>query len=146
MNGSDKIYNARTLCLGTGTGELLILDAPLSFWGGMDRMSGRVIDPHHPQNGEVLAGKIVAMPSGRGSSSSSSVLAEVIRAGCAPAGLILHQVDGIIAVGAIVAGELYGRYHPVIELDWDLYRTLRSRTRVRVVAGGDKAVISVEQT
>ena len=53
------------------------------------------------------------MPSGRGSSSSSSVLAECIRAGTAPAALLLYEPDPILAVGAIVAGELYGRTIPV---------------------------------
>ena len=46
------------------------------------------------------------MPSGRGSSSSSSVLAEAIRAGTAPAAIVLGEADPILALGAIVAREL----------------------------------------
>jgi predicted aconitase with swiveling domain len=53
------------------------------------------------------------MPSGRGSSSSSSVLAECIRGGTAPAALLLYEPDPILVVGAIVARELYGRTIPV---------------------------------
>ncbi len=62
------------------------------------------------------------MPSGRGSSSSSYVLAEAIRAGTAPAAIILREPDGIIALGAIVARELYGAAPPVVVLsaDYDL--------------------------
>ena len=137
------MLSARPLSPGNATGELLLLDAPLSFWGGMDRATGQVIDPHHPQHGFSLAGKIVAMPSGRGSSSSSSVLAEAIRAGCAPAALILGYLDGIIALGAMVAGELYGRHHPVVFLEDGAYRTLRSGMQVRVVAGDEEAAVEL---
>ncbi|HLA92113.1 MAG TPA: DUF126 domain-containing protein, partial [Actinomycetota bacterium] len=76
---------ARTLVAGEATGEVLVLEEPLSFWGGIDPATGVVIDVHHPQRGANVAGTILVMPGGRGSSSSSSVLAEAIRAGTAPA-------------------------------------------------------------
>jgi predicted aconitase with swiveling domain len=105
---------ARALCPGRASGDALVLDAPLSFWGGLDPATGRLIDVHHPQHGEVLAGRVVVMPSGRGSSSSSYVLAEAIRAGTAPAAVVLGEPDAIVALGAIVAAELYGTEVPVV--------------------------------
>ncbi|HEX6989595.1 MAG TPA: DUF126 domain-containing protein, partial [Bacillota bacterium] len=54
------------------------------------------------------------MPGGRGSSSSSTVLAEAIRLGTGPAAILLTERDAIIALGALVAGELYGRVCPVV--------------------------------
>jgi predicted aconitase with swiveling domain len=54
------------------------------------------------------------MPSGRGSSSSSYVFAEAIRAGIAPAAVVLGEADAIVALGAIVAAELYGIEVPVV--------------------------------
>ena len=98
---------------GVASGEALVLAEPLSFWGGIDPATGDVIDTHHPQRGANVAGRIVVMPSGRGSSSSSSVLAEAIRAGTAPAAIVLSEPDPILALGAIVARELYGRSVPV---------------------------------
>lgn len=98
---------------GVASGEALVLAEPLSFWGGVDPATGDVIDTHHPQRGANVAGRIVVMPSGRGSSSSSSVLAEAIRAGTAPAAIVLSEPDPILALGAIVARELYGRSIPV---------------------------------
>lgn len=86
----------------------LVLDEPLSLWGGMDPASGELIDPHHPQRGANLAGRAVVMASGRGSSSSASVLAEAARAGAAPGALLLGEPDLILAIGAAVAEELYG--------------------------------------
>jgi len=90
------------------------LDEPLSLWGGMDPATGELIDPHHPQRGARLAGRVVVMPAGRGSSSSASVLAEAARAGVAPAAFVLAEPDLILSVGAAVAEELYGVVIPVV--------------------------------
>ena len=62
---------SRVLVPGVASGEVLVLDEPLSFWGGLDPDSGRLIDTHHPQVGASLAGRVLVMASGRGSSSSS---------------------------------------------------------------------------
>jgi uncharacterized protein len=105
---------ARTLVPGTGSGEVLVLDEPLSFWGGVDPATGEVIDVRHPQRGANVAGRVLVMASGRGSSSSSSVFAEAVRAGTAPAAVVLAEPDPILALGAIVARELYGRAIPVV--------------------------------
>jgi predicted aconitase with swiveling domain len=106
----------RTLVAGTARGRVLVLDEPLSFWGGVDPATGEVVDVHHPQRGSNAAGRILVMPAGRGSSSSSSVLAEAIRAGVGPAGIVLGRPDAILALGALVARELYGAAIPVAVL------------------------------
>ncbi|HET8527055.1 MAG TPA: DUF126 domain-containing protein [Actinomycetota bacterium] len=105
---------ARTLVAGAARGAALVLDEPLSFWGGVEPATGEVIDVRHPQRGSNLAGRILVMPSGRGSSSSSSVLAECVRAGTAPAAIIIAEPDPILALGAIVARELYARTIPIV--------------------------------
>lgn len=99
---------------GDASGPALVLDEPLSFWGGVDPATGDIVDVHHPQVGANVAGRVLIMPSGRGSSSSSSVLAESIRAGTAPVAIVLFEPDPILALGAIVARELYGRMIPVV--------------------------------
>jgi uncharacterized protein len=101
---------------GAGRGEVVVLDEPLSFWGGMDPATGVIVDRRHPQHGISLRGKVVVMPSGRGSSSSSSVLAEAVRAGTAPAAILLGRADPIIALGALIAKEIYGTAPPVVVL------------------------------
>jgi len=101
---------------GVITGRTLVLTEPLSLWGGMDPASGELIDAHHPQRGANLAGRIVVMPAARGSSSSASVLAEAVRAGTAPAAILVGDSDLILAIGAAVAEELYGQSVPVVVL------------------------------
>jgi uncharacterized protein len=106
--------DGRTLVPGTAEGRALVLDEPLSFWGGVDPETGDITDVRHPQHGASITGRILVMPSGRGSSSSSSVLAESIRAGTAPAAIVLGEADPILALAAIVARELYGKTTPVV--------------------------------
>lgn len=104
----------RILVEGNATGPALVLDEPLSFWGGLDPATGEIVEADHPQRGSVVTGAILVLPSGRGSSSSATVLAEAIRAGTAPAGIVLGEPDDIIVIGALVASELYGVGIPVI--------------------------------
>ncbi len=104
----------RALVEGDASGTALRLREPLSFWGGLDPATGRIVDHHHPDFGAMITGRILAMPSGRGSSSSSSVLAEAIRAETGPAGIVMAVPDRIVTLGAIVAGELYAVVVPVI--------------------------------
>ena len=96
------------------TGPLLRLAAPISFWGGVDPVTGRVIEARHPNFGAELAGTILCLPGARGSSSGSSVLAEILRIGKGPRALVLAEPDGVLAVGALVAEELYGVGCPVL--------------------------------
>ena len=76
-----------------------------------------MIEPRHPQRGASLTGRVLVMAEGRGSSSSSSVLAEAARAGVAPAAILLGTPDLILAVGAAVADELYRVQIPILVLD-----------------------------
>jgi predicted aconitase with swiveling domain len=114
---SSPTDRVRALVRGRASGTALVLKEPLSLWGGFDVATGRLIDPRHPQHGAALTGRVVVMPSGRGSSSSSSVLAEAVRLETAPAGFVLYEADPILVLGAVVAEELYGRAVPVVVSD-----------------------------
>ena len=99
---------------GVASGEIVVLESPLSFWGGFDPVSGAITDRSHPQHGVSLAGKVVVMGHGRGSSSSSAVLTESLRLGTGPAALVLGEADQIVVTGALVARLLYGTQCPVV--------------------------------
>lgn len=116
----------RVLVAGHAEGPVLWLDEPLSFWGGLDVETGRIIDHHHPQFGFDVTGTVLVMTSGRGSSSASSVLTEAIRLGTSPAAIVLLEADTIIVIGAVVADELYGSSLPVIVVDAATFGRLRS--------------------
>jgi predicted aconitase with swiveling domain len=126
----------RALAPGTAAAEAIVLDEPLSLWGGLDPASGEVIEPRHPQRGVSLTGRVVVMMEVRGSSSSSSVLAEAARAGVAPAGFLLGSPDLILAIGSAVADELYRVQIPVLVLDRTDLAVLRTGARVTISADG----------
>lgn len=113
-------FEACALTPGTAAGAPLRLTEPLSFWGGFDATTGRIIDVRHPQHGEILSGRVLLMPAGRGSSSGSALLAEALRLGTAPAAIVLGRVDEIIALGAVVGEELYGVGCPVVSVEGKL--------------------------
>lgn len=128
----------RALVEGEASGPVLFLQEPLSFWGGLDPTTGRVIDPHHPQHGSLVSGTVLVMPAGRGSSSSSSVLAEAIRLGTGPAAIVLGEPDPIVVLGAMIAEELYGVRAPVALVDRQAVASLRgaATASVRATRGG----------
>lgn len=131
----------RTLLPGEARGPALVLGEPISLWGGLDPETGEIIDRRHPQSGVITTGKVVVMPGGRGSSSSSSVLAEAIRSGTAPAAIVLGEADDIILLGAMVAEELYGVTCPVVVADPETYDAIGSGDDV-VIAGGTIEVVT----
>lgn len=104
----------RGLVTGSGQGPLLHADVGLSFWGGVDPLSGKVIDRHHPLSGQSVSGRVLAIPGGRGSCTGSSVLLELILCNRAPAALVLAEADPILSLGALVARQVFGRTLPVL--------------------------------
>lgn len=118
--------DATPLVPGHASGPVLALAEPLSLWGGVDPATGLIVEPRHPDRGRSVAGHILAMPAVRGSSSSSSVLAELLRGGVGPLGIVLGEPDEILVVGAVVARELYGIDCPVVLVAPDDYVRLAS--------------------
>ncbi|MEY9168383.1 putative aconitase with swiveling domain [Sinorhizobium fredii] len=136
-------FQAMTLVAGSAEAETLVLTEPLSFWGGLDSATGRIIDQWHPEKNEVMSGRILVMRAGRGSSSGSSVLAEALRRGTGPAGIVLLARDAIVTVGAMVAAELYGRACPVVlasEADWT---TITGAGSLAIDARNEAATIEI---
>ena len=117
--------DGRFLVAGPIDGTALVLAEPLSFWGGLDPLTGEIVEANHPQRGEVVTGRVLVMPSGRGSSSSATVLAESIRLGTGPGGIVLGDADEIVTIGALVAESLYGVTTAVFLASRDGYATIR---------------------
>jgi len=110
----SRVLTGEALTSGYARGPKALLSEPLSFWGGYDSVQGTIVDKTHPCFGQQLGGTIMVMPRAKGSSSSSSVLAEAIRNGTGPLGIILRERDLIIATGVIVASELYAINIPLV--------------------------------
>lgn len=105
-------------------GSILALPEGLSFWGGVDPATGVVIDAHHPACGQSLSGKLVMMPTSRGSCSGSAVLLELALNGNAPAALIFREAEDVLTLGALLAGRMFNRPLAVLRLEPDEYNAL----------------------
>lgn len=126
----------RPIVAGTAHGTALVLDDGLSFAMAFEPASGEVRDLHAGAAGVSVVDRVLVMPSGRGSSSASTSLAEAIRLGTAPAAIMLSEIDEILAVGAIVARRLYGRTCPIVLLDPDDRTSIPPNTEMTITADG----------
>jgi len=122
----------RSLVPGAAQGALLFADVGLSFWGGVDPLRGEIIDRHHPLSGEYLSGRVLAIPSGRGSCTGSSVLMELISNGHAPAALVLAEADEILTLGVLVAQMIFERSLPVLCIGSEAFADLRGKAFARI--------------
>jgi predicted aconitase with swiveling domain len=137
-----KVLTGKISHPGVAEGEVLLLTEPVSFWGGVDH-HGEIIDVHHAQHKAKMTNKILVMPSGRGSSSSTAVLAELIRTGDGPLAIIMLQCDTILVIGALVSAEIYGISMPIVELDQEQYAQLSDGMRVSVDAYSNSQIATV---
>lgn len=112
----SRAPEAQAVLAGTASGPVLACDQGLSFWGGVDPATGRVIDAHHPWHGETLAGRVLVMPTSRGSCSGSGILLDLILNGHAPAALVFSEPEDVLTLGALVADRLFGHGLPVLRL------------------------------
>jgi predicted aconitase with swiveling domain len=132
--------SGRLIAPGRARAPALVLDEPLSLWGGLDPATGRVIELRHPQHGATVSGRVLVLPAARGSSSSASVLAEAVRAGTAPTAIVLGEPDLILALGAAVAEELYGVQMPILVLPANDLAAIRDGATVDIGSEGVSAV------
>lgn len=121
--------SARSILAGTASGPIIAAGEALSFWGGVDPATGRVIDVHHPLHGETITGGILMMPSSRGSCTGSGVLLDLALTGRAPAALVFSEAEDVLTLGALIAAEMFGRSLPVLRLSHAAYDALcRAKT------------------
>lgn len=123
---------ARSILPGTAEGPILATTEPLSFWGGIDPASGKVIDVHHPLHGQSIRGAALMMPSTRGSCTGSGVLLDLALNGMAPAALIFSQTEDVVTLGALIADKMFDHPLPVLRLPPEDWERLRKEPEVKI--------------
>ena len=129
--------SARSILAGTAAGPIIAAGEVLSFWGGVDPATGKVIDVHHPLHGATITGGILMMPSSRGSCTGSGVLLDLALTGRAPAALIFSEAEDVLTLGALIAAEMFGKSLPVLRLSHDAFDALCRAKSARI---GDTAI------
>ena len=120
----------KTVTEGTADAEGVAADMPLSFWGGVNVETGEIQDVHHKLCGETISGKILCIPSDRGSCSGSGVMLEMIRLGTHPAGLLCIEVEPVLSLGAVIGEKLYGRSIAIRTVSEQIFHTIPERCRI----------------
>ena len=100
-----SVLEVRSLVAGKAQGALLVLSDGLSFWGGLDPTSGEIVDNQHPQRGQNVRGKVILLPSPKGSTAAPGAMLECLRAGNGPAAIVLVRPD-VTPIAAVLAAEI----------------------------------------
>jgi len=97
------VLKGRPIMGGRTRGRALVSKDPLSFLGGVDPETGRIIEKNHDLNGEKVGGAILCFPHGHGSTVGSYVLYSLVRRGIGPKAIVNEKADPVVVVGAVIA-------------------------------------------
>jgi predicted aconitase with swiveling domain len=98
-----QVINCRKISKGHARGEVIVTKDSISFLGGVDPKTGVIIDSQHELYGKKISGKILVIPSGKGSTVGSYVIFQMAKNKTAPTAIISLKAEPIIATGAIMA-------------------------------------------
>ena len=138
---SKKDFSGKFFVAGNAKGNVVKSERPISFWGGLDPDSGRIIDRRSDVNGRSIAGKIFAFPEGIGSSTTSAVLLQAVKNETSPVGIVNVTTEPILVSGALVLRELYGVTVPVVSIDRPHFDRLEDSDELELV--GDTGKVKV---
>ena len=122
----SEIGSGKSIIAGISEGFALVSSEPFSFWGDLDPETGKIINPSNNLFGESIKDKVFVFPRGRGSCATSAILLEAVRCSNAPCAIINVDVEPILALGAIVAQEVYGKTVPMLAVSEDVIRLICS--------------------
>jgi predicted aconitase with swiveling domain len=121
---------------GMAEGEAVVLEDPFSFLGELDPNTGRIASPLNKEYGRDLRGKVIVVPTGKGSSMGPVISWYAMKAGNNPAAIVCLQAEAILASAAIVAGI------PMVDkLDKNPFDFIKTGDRVKVDA--DAGIVEI---
>lgn len=120
---------AHFILAGDAAGAVLATHEPLSFWGGVDPATGLIIDIHHPLHGQSVTGRMLVMPSSRGSCTGSGVLLDLVLSGRGPSALVFRDPEDVLTLGALVAAGMFDRVLPVLRVSPGIFDALTGSRR-----------------
>jgi predicted aconitase with swiveling domain len=131
-----EVIQGRPIVPGMASGEALVTNEPLSFWGGYDAQTGEIIDRRHPLSGQIAAGKVLILPFHRGSSTTTAMLLEALRAGTAPAAILTTGIDPFFALASIVGEELFDKSIPIVSISKEHAAAIHTGQRLDMAEDG----------
>jgi predicted aconitase with swiveling domain len=108
-------------------GEALVTKQGISFLGGVDPETGMITEVGHELHGEKLMGKILVLPSLKGSAGALWIIIRLAANQKGPKAIVVSQADTIL-IGAVIMGEI-----PTVDLlTPDVFQMLKSGDLLKV--------------
>ncbi len=127
------ILTGRKISTGHASGEALVTSMGISFYGGVDPQTGRVVEKGHELEGQSIAGRVLVFPTGKGSTVGSYTLYRLKKAGLAPAAIVNAEAETITAVGCIISDIPCVDHVPIGKI----------RTGMQVSVDGESGVVGI---
>ena len=128
------IFHGRRIRGGKASGRAVVCRTPISFLGGIDPASGKILDGECDSMGESVSRRVFCFPFGKGSTVGSYALYQLRLNRKAPAAIINTSAEPIVATGAIIAEV------PMVDgIDVGLLRT-----GDEIVVDADRGVVEVK--
>ena len=135
-----NIENFDTIVSGTASGEALVSELPISFYGGVDPETGKIQDVYNKLQGTCIAGKVLCMPRSKGSCSGSTVVLELIRRGLCPAAILCLEAEPILSLGALIGKKIYNHAMPILTISENDFSRIQNGSHIKITESG----ISIE--
>ena len=132
----DIVLTGRKVVGGVAEGEALVTTETISGWGGVNPMTGTVIESRHALKGVSFAGKVLIFPGAKGSSGWSAIFHTARLKGVAPIAMAFNVMTTKAALGAVVM-----RIPTLTDLDRDPVVLVETGDWVRI--DGDAGTLSV---
>jgi predicted aconitase with swiveling domain len=119
-------------------GEALVTRDTISGWGGVNPMTGTILETRHELRGVSFKDKVLVFPGAKGSSGWSAVFHMTRLAGTAPKAMLFNEMTTKVALGAVVM-----RVPSVTDFDRDPLDVIE--TGDWVIVDGDAGVVEVRK-
>ncbi len=123
----------RKVYRGIAEAEAIVTKDGISFYGGVDPDTGKIVEVGHELEGQSITGKILVFPTGKGSTVGSYTMYRMKKNNTAPAAIVNKQIDTIIAVGCIIS-----EIPCVDQIDID-----HIKTGQKLVVNGSEGIIEI---
>jgi predicted aconitase with swiveling domain len=124
---------------GCAEGEALVTRDTISGWGGINPITGTVIETRHELRGQTFKDKILVFPGAKGSSGWSAAFHVTRITGTAPKALLFNEMTTKIALGAVVM-----RIPSVTDFDQDPLAVIQTGDWVKV--DGDRGIVEIHRS
>jgi predicted aconitase with swiveling domain len=130
------ILHGRKVVGGIAEGEALVTSDTISGWGGINPMTGTIIESRHELRGQSFANKVLVFPGAKGSSGWSGMFHMAKLRGAAPKAMLFNIMTTKAALGAVVM-----RIPTVTDFDQDPLTIIRTGDWVRI--DGDAGTVEI---